>query len=50
MDGRAGHSRQCQSRNTGWLAENANVYVPAIESPEYIDAARKATREENDPS
>jgi beta-glucosidase len=31
------------------LAENANVYVPAIESPEYVEAARKATREENAP-
>jgi beta-glucosidase len=27
------------------LAENTNVYVPVIESPEHIDAARKATRD-----
>jgi len=26
------------------LAENANVYVPVIETPEHIDAARRATR------
>ncbi|HZL51537.1 MAG TPA: GH1 family beta-glucosidase [Terracidiphilus sp.] len=29
------------------LAENANVYVPMIESPEHIEAAQKATRNEN---
>jgi beta-glucosidase len=29
------------------LAENANVYVPVIEDPEQIEAARRATREEN---
>jgi beta-glucosidase len=31
------------------LAENANVYVPVIESHEHIAAARVATREENAP-
>ncbi len=31
------------------LAENASVYVPVIESPEQIEAARKATRNENAP-
>ena len=31
------------------LAENASVYVPAIESAEDIEAARRATREENAP-
>jgi beta-glucosidase len=29
------------------LAENANVYVPVIESPEHIEAARRATRDGN---
>src|SRR5882724_2955214 len=38
-----------KARTLVGLAENANVYVPAIESPEYIDAAGKATREENAP-
>jgi beta-glucosidase len=31
------------------LAENATVFVPVIESPEHIQAAHKATREENAP-
>ena len=31
------------------LAENATVYVPVIESPEHIEAARRATREGNAP-
>jgi beta-glucosidase len=31
------------------LAENANVYVPVIETREQIEAARRATREENAP-
>ena len=31
------------------LAENASVYVPIIEIPEHIEAARRATREENAP-
>src|ERR1700719_3129703 len=31
------------------LAENANVYVPVIESHEHIEAARRATREGNAP-
>jgi len=31
------------------LAENANVYVPVIETPEHIDAARRATRMGNAP-
>ena len=31
------------------LAENANVYVPVIESPEHIEAARRATRDGNAP-
>jgi beta-glucosidase len=31
------------------LAENATVYVPVIEDPEQIEAARRATREENAP-
>ncbi|HUA98500.1 MAG TPA: GH1 family beta-glucosidase [Terracidiphilus sp.] len=31
------------------LAENANVYVPVIETPEHIEAARRATRNENAP-
>ena len=31
------------------LAENANVYVPVIESREHIEAARRATREGNAP-
>ncbi|MGH9605618.1 MAG: GH1 family beta-glucosidase [Terracidiphilus sp.] len=31
------------------LAENATVYVPVIETPEHIDAARRATREGNAP-
>jgi beta-glucosidase len=31
------------------LAENANVYVPVIETSEHIEAARKATREGNAP-
>jgi beta-glucosidase len=31
------------------LAENANVYIPIIESPEHIEATRKATREGNAP-
>jgi beta-glucosidase len=31
------------------LAENANVYIPIIESREHIEAARKATREGNAP-
>jgi beta-glucosidase len=31
------------------LAENANVYVPVIESREQIEAARRATREGNAP-
>jgi beta-glucosidase len=31
------------------LAENASVFVPVIETQEHIEAARKATREENAP-
>ena len=31
------------------LAENANVYVPVIETHEHIEAARRATREGNAP-
>jgi beta-glucosidase len=31
------------------LAENANFFVPAIETPEHIDAARRATRDDNAP-
>jgi len=31
------------------LAENATVFVPVIESSEHIEAARRATREENAP-
>jgi beta-glucosidase len=31
------------------LAENANVYVPVIESPEHIEATQRATRHENAP-
>lgn len=31
------------------LAENANVYVPAIETPKHIEAAQKATRHLNAP-
>ena len=31
------------------LAENANVYVPVIETPEHITAAQKATRDGNAP-
>ncbi len=31
------------------LAENANVYIPVIESPEHIEATHKATREGNAP-
>ena len=31
------------------LAENATVFVPVIETREHIDAARRATREENAP-
>ena len=31
------------------LAENANVYVPVIETKEHIEAARRATREGNAP-
>jgi beta-glucosidase len=31
------------------LAENANVYVPVIETPEHIEAAHRATRQENAP-
>jgi beta-glucosidase len=31
------------------LAENAAVFVPVIETPAHIDAARKATRERNAP-
>jgi beta-glucosidase len=31
------------------LAENANVYIPIIESRDHIEAARKATREGNAP-
>ncbi len=31
------------------LAENANVYVPVIETREHIEAAHRATREENAP-
>lgn len=31
------------------LAENANVYVPVIETKEHIEAARKATRDQNAP-
>jgi beta-glucosidase len=31
------------------LAENAEAYIPVIENPEQIEAARKATREENAP-
>jgi beta-glucosidase len=31
------------------LAENANVYVPVIETAEHIEAARRATREGNAP-
>ena len=31
------------------LAENANVFVPVIETPEHIEAARKATRFGNAP-
>jgi beta-glucosidase len=31
------------------LAENANVYVPVIDTPEHIAAARRATREGNAP-
>jgi beta-glucosidase len=31
------------------LAENANVYVPVIETRDHIEAARRATREENAP-
>jgi len=31
------------------LAENATVYVPVIETPEHIDAARRATRDGNAP-
>jgi beta-glucosidase len=31
------------------LAENATAYVPVIESREHIEAARRATREENAP-
>ena len=31
------------------LAENAIVYVPVIESPEHIEAARRATRDQNAP-
>ncbi len=31
------------------LAENAVVYVPVIETPEHIEAARKATRDGNAP-
>ena len=31
------------------LAENANVYVPVMETPEHIEAARKATRMFNSP-
>jgi beta-glucosidase len=31
------------------LAENANVYVPVIESHEHVEAARRATREGNAP-
>jgi beta-glucosidase len=31
------------------LAENANVYVPVIETPEHLEAARRATRDGNAP-
>ena len=31
------------------LAENANVYVPVIETPEHVEAAKRATREGNAP-
>src|SRR6202020_842671 len=31
------------------LAENASVYVPVIENREHIEAAHRATREENAP-
>jgi beta-glucosidase len=31
------------------LAENANVYVPVVETKEHIEAARRATREGNAP-
>ena len=31
------------------LAENATIFVPVIETPEHIEAARRATREENAP-
>ena len=31
------------------LAENATVFAPVIESPEHIEAARRATRHENAP-
>jgi beta-glucosidase len=31
------------------IAENAAVYVPVIETPKHIEAARRATREENAP-
>ena len=29
------------------LADNSNIYMPALETPEYIKAAQTATREEN---
>lgn len=29
------------------IADNANIYVPAIETPEHIDAAKKAFRDDN---
>lgn len=31
------------------LADNADVFVPVIETPEHVDAARRAFREENAP-
>jgi beta-glucosidase len=31
------------------LAENPNFFVPAIETPEHIEAARRATRDDNAP-
>ena len=32
------------------LAENANIYVPIMETPEHIEAARRATRDGTRPS
>ena len=40
-------ARPCGRARRSGIADNTNFYVPVMETPEHIEAAKKATRDEN---